>query len=69
MMFSGHLLSVLIWLPIIGGFVVLGLNQQLSAARYCAWRFATLVQLEMTMSTVVNVVRKIKGMEMPSTPR
>jgi NADH-quinone oxidoreductase subunit M len=34
MMFGGHLLSVLIWLPIIGGFVVLGLNQQLSAARW-----------------------------------
>ena len=34
MMFDGHLLSVLIWLPIIGGFVVMGLGKQLAAAKW-----------------------------------
>ena len=35
---------------------------------YWAMRFATFVQLAMTMSTVVNVVSRISGIEMPSTP-
>jgi NADH-quinone oxidoreductase subunit M len=34
MMFGGHLLSVLIWLPIIGGFVILGLNSQVNLAKW-----------------------------------
>jgi NADH-quinone oxidoreductase subunit M len=34
MMFDGHLLSVLIWLPIIGGFVILGLNSQVNLAKW-----------------------------------
>jgi NADH-quinone oxidoreductase subunit M len=34
MMFGGHLLSVLIWLPIIGGFLVLALNRQVAAAKW-----------------------------------
>jgi NADH-quinone oxidoreductase subunit M len=33
MTFGGHLLSVLIWLPIVGGFVVLGLNDRIAAAK------------------------------------
>ncbi|NNM62867.1 MAG: NADH-quinone oxidoreductase subunit M [Steroidobacteraceae bacterium] len=37
MMFSGHLLSILIWLPIIGGFAVLALgNANPSAARWAS---------------------------------
>jgi NADH-quinone oxidoreductase subunit M len=34
MMFGGHLLSVLIWLPIIGGFVILGLNSRVNLAKW-----------------------------------
>jgi NADH-quinone oxidoreductase subunit M len=34
MMFGGHLLSVLIWLPIIGGFVVMGLGKNIPAAKW-----------------------------------
>jgi NADH-quinone oxidoreductase subunit M len=34
MMFGGHLLSVLIWLPIVGGFVVLGLSDRVAAAKW-----------------------------------
>ncbi len=33
-MFGGHLLSVLIWLPIIGGFAVLTLNDRVGAAKW-----------------------------------
>ena len=36
MMLGGHLLAVLILLPIIGGFVVLGLGKQVAAARWLA---------------------------------
>ena len=36
MMFAGHLLSVLIWLPIIGGFVVMGFGKQLEAVKWLA---------------------------------
>ena len=36
MTFGGHLLSVLIWLPIIGGFVLLGLNNQANLAKWLA---------------------------------
>ena len=34
MTFGGHLLSMLIWLPIVGGFVVLALNEQVAAAKW-----------------------------------
>jgi NADH-quinone oxidoreductase subunit M len=34
MTFGGHLLSMLIWLPIAGGFVVLALNEQIAAAKW-----------------------------------
>src|SRR5271170_5102126 len=34
MMFGGHLLSLLIWLPIIGGFVVLGLGERIAVAKW-----------------------------------
>jgi NADH-quinone oxidoreductase subunit M len=34
MMFEGHLLSVVIWLPIIGGFVILGLNSHVNLAKW-----------------------------------
>jgi NADH-quinone oxidoreductase subunit M len=34
MMFGGHLLSLLIWLPIVGGFVVLGLGSREAAAKW-----------------------------------
>jgi NADH-quinone oxidoreductase subunit M len=34
MMFGGHLLSLLIWLPIIGGFVVLTLNDRVIVAKW-----------------------------------
>jgi NADH-quinone oxidoreductase subunit M len=34
MMFGGHLLSLLIWLPIVGGFVVLGLSDRVAAAKW-----------------------------------
>jgi NADH-quinone oxidoreductase subunit M len=34
MMFDGHLLSLSIWLPIVGGFVVLGLGDRLAAAKW-----------------------------------
>jgi len=36
MMFGGHLLSVLIWLPIIGGFAILGLNKNANLAKWVA---------------------------------
>jgi NADH-quinone oxidoreductase subunit M len=36
MTFDGHLLSVLIWLPIIGGFVILGFNSQPNLAKWLA---------------------------------
>ena len=39
------------------------------AAKYCATRFSMFVQLAITMSTVVKVVSRISGIEMPSTPR
>ena len=34
MMFGGHLLSVLIWLPIIGGFAVMAFSQQINVAKW-----------------------------------
>jgi NADH-quinone oxidoreductase subunit M len=34
LMFGGHLLSVLIWLPVIGGVVVLGLNDRAALAKW-----------------------------------
>ena len=34
MMFGGHLLSCLIWLPIVGGFVVLGLGDRGRSRRW-----------------------------------
>ena len=34
MMFGGHLLSVLIWLPIIGGFGVMAFSQQINLAKW-----------------------------------
>ena len=34
MMPNAHLLSILIWLPIVGGFVVLGLGDRAAAARW-----------------------------------
>jgi NADH-quinone oxidoreductase subunit M len=34
MSFGGHLLSLLIWLPIVGGFVVLGLNDRIATAKW-----------------------------------
>jgi NADH-quinone oxidoreductase subunit M len=34
MMLGGHLLAVLIWLPIVGGFVVMGLGSRLAAAKW-----------------------------------
>jgi NADH-quinone oxidoreductase subunit M len=34
MMLGGHLLSFLIWLPIVGGFVVLGLGARVAAAKW-----------------------------------
>jgi len=34
MIFGGHLLSLLIWLPIAGGFAVLALNDRVSAAKW-----------------------------------
>ena len=34
MMLGDHLLAILIWLPIIGGFVVLGLGKRLAAAKW-----------------------------------
>jgi NADH-quinone oxidoreductase subunit M len=34
MMFGGHLLSLLIWLPIVGGFAVLGFGDRLEAAKW-----------------------------------
>ena len=36
MMFGGHLLSVLIWLPIVGGFAILGLNKNAGMAKWLA---------------------------------
>jgi len=34
MMFDGHLLSVLIWLPIVGGFAALAFNDRVDAAKW-----------------------------------
>ena len=36
MMMNEHLLSILIWLPIVGGFAILGLGQRAAAARWAA---------------------------------
>ena len=36
MMLSSHLLNVLIWLPIVGGFFVLGLGERAAAARWAS---------------------------------
>ena len=35
MMFGGHLLSLLIWLPIVGGFAVLGVQRSVAVANGC----------------------------------
>ena len=40
MMLGGHLLSLLIWLPIIGGFVVLGLGSRIARRNGCRWSSA-----------------------------
>jgi NADH-quinone oxidoreductase subunit M len=45
MMFDGHLLSVLIWLPIIGGFVVIGLGKQVAAAKWLSLAISVLTLL------------------------
>ena len=34
MTIGGHLLSVLVWLPIVGGFAVLGLGKRIEAAKW-----------------------------------
>jgi hypothetical protein len=39
-----------------------------NAPMYWATRFATFVQPAMTTSTVVNVVSRMSGIEMPSIP-
>jgi len=45
MMFGGHLLSVLIWLPIIGGFAVLTLNDRVGAAKWLSLTVSALTLL------------------------
>jgi NADH-quinone oxidoreductase subunit M len=45
MMFGGHLLSVLIWLPIIGGFAVLGLGKNEAAAKWLSLALSLLTFL------------------------
>jgi NADH-quinone oxidoreductase subunit M len=45
MMFGGHLLSVLIWLPIIGGFVVMGLGKNIPAAKWLSLGVSVLTLL------------------------
>jgi NADH-quinone oxidoreductase subunit M len=45
MMFGGHLLSVLIWLPIIGGFVVMGLGMRLDAVKWLSLGISVLTFL------------------------
>ena len=39
------------------------------AAKYCAGRVSITVQAAMTTGMVMNVVSRISGIEMPSTPR
>ena len=48
MMFGGHLLSVLIWLPIIGGFVVMGLGMRLEAVKWLSLGISVLTFLIVT---------------------
>ncbi len=45
MMFASHLLSVLIFLPVIGGFVVMGLGKQLAAVRWLSLGISVLTLL------------------------
>jgi len=45
MMFGGHLLSLLIWLPIIGGFLVLGLGKNVPAAKWLSLGVSVLALL------------------------
>jgi NADH-quinone oxidoreductase subunit M len=45
MMFGGHLLSVLIWLPIVGGFVVMGLGKNIPAAKWLSLGVSVLTLL------------------------
>jgi NADH-quinone oxidoreductase subunit M len=45
MMFGGHLLSILIWLPIIGGFVVMGLGKNIPAAKWLSLGVSVLTLL------------------------
>jgi NADH-quinone oxidoreductase subunit M len=42
MMLGGHLLSFLIWLPIIGGFLVLAFGQQITVAKWLSLTFSVL---------------------------
>ncbi len=44
-MLNDHLLAILIWLPIVGGFVVLGLGQNAAAARWLSLGISTLTFL------------------------
>jgi len=44
-MMMGHLLAVLIWLPIVGGFAVLGLGERASLARWVSLGIACLTLL------------------------
>jgi NADH-quinone oxidoreductase subunit M len=45
LMFGGHLLSVLIWLPVIGGAVVLGLNDRAALAKWLSLTVSALALL------------------------
>jgi len=45
MMFGGHLLSILIWLPIFGGFLVLGFGKNVAAAKWLSLSLSVLTLL------------------------
>jgi NADH-quinone oxidoreductase subunit M len=45
MMFGGHLLSILIWLPIFGGFLVLGFGKNVPAAKWLSLSLSVLTLL------------------------
>jgi NADH-quinone oxidoreductase subunit M len=66
MMLGGHLLSFLIWLPIIGGFLVLAFGQQITVAK---WLSLTLSVLTLALSIPLWTEFKLGTAEMQFVER
>ena len=66
MMLNDHLLSLLIWLPIIGGFVVLSLNDRVVTAK---WLSLIVAAVELALSVPLYASFKIGTAEMQFVER